>query len=170
MKQLLFIWLSVSYFATVAQTASEDYLNFLIQQEITVGSELVLLTNKLNSKDKIVLTGQLQKLRNEVDIAIERVEEKIAHGKSNYLKQAAIDYFTSFKHITKHELIKLVEMITKPNSEPDDKGLVDDYFSKIFQHINKYEIVYEAAKEKYCEEHKIETPKAYHKFYLNETK
>ncbi len=170
MKQLFIILLLVNTLSVFAQTSSSAYLNFLIQQETIVGTELVLLTKKINSKDKIELTAQLQKLRSEADAAVDRVEEEVAYGKSKYLKQAAIDYLASFKHISKHELIDLVELFTKPNTESSDKGLVDDYFGRIFQHINKYEIVYKAAIEKYCKEHKIEMPEAYQKFYLNETK
>lgn len=168
-KLLLFFLLNYSLLAN-AQSSAIEYLDFLIQQEVIVGSELVAITHNISDKNRVELTEQLQKLRSEADHAVERVEDKTTFAKSKYLKTAAIDYLAAFKHITKHELIDLVELITKPETETNDKGLVNDYFGKIFQHINKYELAYIAAKEKFCKEHNLEMPEGYHKFYLQETK
>lgn len=166
LSTLLFLFAKNAF----SQQTAKEYFDFIEQEEIAVGSEIVKLSNQLKSENRQQLMQQLQQLKTTIETSTEKIEDGKIYPKSKYLKQAAIEYFASVKYIAKHELTELVEILTQPNVEATDKFLVSDYFGKIEQRISKADEALKEAKEKFCKANNIDASINSFKFYLNETK
>jgi hypothetical protein len=170
MKPLLFVFSLISFNLAVAQQTAQQYFDYLQAAEITVGTQLVTLSNQLKVVDKQQLQFLLQNFRDTVNHTIEQVDDKDAFSKSKYLKQAFIEYLEAFKHIGKHDLKQLIDILSEENLENFHKEDVADHTEKMNKHINAAEEEWTAAKEKYIKHHNISTTDAPFKFYLEQTK
>ena len=110
MKTLLIFFSIISFHVAVAQQTARQYFDYLQAAEITVGTQLVTLSNQLKVADKQQLQLLLQNFRDTVNHTIEQVDDKDAFPKSKYLKQAFVEYLEVFKHIGKHDLKELIDI------------------------------------------------------------
>jgi hypothetical protein len=171
MKPLLqFLWVllfSINYLFAQNDKA-QQYYNFLLQEEIAVGSEVLKLSNLLSEGTNEELQAQLLQLKNISAKCIEKIEEADAYPKSKYLKDACIDYLETFRHLSRNDFKDLIEIITKDNTEVSDKAEVKDYFGKIQHHIHQADENYKKAKEKFIKAHQLQVADNEFKFYLEQ--
>ena len=170
MKPLLIFFSIISFHVAVAQQTAQEYFDYLQAAEITVGTQLVTISNQLKVADKQELQQLLQEFRNTVNTTIEQVDDKDAFSKSKYLKQAFIEYLEAFKHIGKHDLKQLIDILGEENLEAFHKEDVADHAEKMNNHIVTAEEEWTTAKEKYIKQHNISTSDNPFKFYLEQTK
>ncbi len=153
---------------TQERETAESYYEFLLQQEIAVGSELAKLSNMLKTSSPQELTAQLYQLQQSIQAAIELVNESEAFQKSGYLKKSFLNYLETFEHLSRHDLVALLNLLSEKNVVPGDKHTAEDYYLKISNRICDAEEEWIDAKEKYFKKHKIERPQESFKFYLKE--
>jgi len=170
MKLSLILFSLISFHFAVAQQTAQAYFDYLQAAEITVGTQLVTLSNQLKVANKQQLQQLLQDYRNTVNTAIEQVDDKDAFSKSKYLKQAFLNYLEAFKHIGKHDLKELIDVLAEENLENFHKEDVTDHSEKMNKHILTAEEEWATAKEKYIKHHNISTNDNPFKFYLEQTK
>jgi hypothetical protein len=170
MKPLLIFFSIISFHVAVAQQTAQQYFDYLQAAEITVGTQLVTLSNQLKVADKQQLQLLLQNFRDTVNHTIEQVDDKDAFPKSKYLKQAFVEYLEIFKHIGKHDLKELIDILSEENLEDFHKEDVDDHAEKINNHFAKAEEAWHGARQKFINEHNISTTDNPFKFYLEQTK
>ncbi len=170
MKLSLILFSLISFHIAVAQQTAQAYFDYLQAAEITVGAQLVTLSNQLKVADKQQLQQLLQDFRNTVNTTIGQVDDKDAFSKSKYLKQAFLEYLEAFKHIGKHDLKELIDVLGEENLEDFHKEDVADHAEKMNAHLNKAEEEWNAAKEKFIKQHNISTNDGAFKFYLEQTK
>jgi hypothetical protein len=96
---------------------AQQYYNFLLQEEIAVGSEVVKLSNLLSQGNKEELHTQLLQLKNTSAKCIEKIEEADAYPKSKYLRDACIEYLETFRHLSRNDFKELIDIITKENTD-----------------------------------------------------
>jgi hypothetical protein len=148
----------------------KDYLEFIQQEEINTGNELVALSIMLKNSDEKELSEQLLKLRNTINASIERIDEVDYYHKSKYLKEAAIDYFDALRHLSKDDFKILIEIISKDYLTENDKEKANSYFLKVKNHIDEAYSNLNEAKIKFAEKHQLTIQLNPFKFYLSETK
>jgi len=166
----LFLLLCLSYFVQAQNETAQQYYEFIEQEEITTGTELIKLGRMFKSADSGELHQQLQIFRNSVNVALEKVDDTDAFQRNKYLKEAALDYFEVLKHLGKNDLRILIDLISKENLMPDDKEKATGYYSKIRNHIVDADKELKNAKKKFAEKYQLKVQQQPFKFYLEETK
>jgi len=149
---------------------AQQYYEFIEQEEIATGTELIKLGRMLKSSDSGELHQQLQIFRNSVNAALEKIDDTDAFQKNKYLKEAALDYFETLKHLGKNDFRILIDLITKENLTPDDKEKTTGYYSKIRNHIVDADNELKNSKKKFAEKYQLKVQQQPFKFYLEETK
>jgi hypothetical protein len=166
--QLFWIFIFSINYLLAQNGKAQQYYNFLLQEEIAVGSEVVKLSNLLSQGNKEELHTQLLQLKNTSAKCIEKIEEADAYPKSKYLRDACIEYLETFRHLSRNDFKELIDIITKENTDKADKAEVQDYFGKIQHHIQEADVNYKKAKEKFIKTHQLQVADNEFKFYLEQ--
>jgi hypothetical protein len=167
---IFFLFTMLNIVVSAQNETPKQYYDFIEENEIAVGVEIVKLSGMLKTADENELNAQLAKLRNMVATAIKAIDDADAYSKSKYLKEAAIDYFEAFKHLMKNDFKELIELISKDNIDANDKENVEEYYRKIKNHIEEADKNFVESKKKFTEKHQLTVQQNPFKFYLNETK
>jgi hypothetical protein len=165
---LYFLLFSINVFSQ--NETAQQYYDFIQQEEIATGTELLELGRMLKDGDSKEIEQQLQVFRNTVNSALEKIDDTDAFQKNKYLKEDALDYFEVLKHVGKNDFRILVELIIKENLTAEDKEKALGYYSKISHHIDDADKKLKESKKKFAEKYQLKAQQTPFKFYLEETK
>jgi hypothetical protein len=171
MRLLLLLFLVLYRVIVFSQNeTAQQYYDFLLQEEITVGEELVKLSLLLKDANSKKLYEHLSFTRNIISASIEKVDDEDAFHKSKYLKDAFIDYLEKLKHLCKDDFKNLIDIISQDNLTENDKNEVQKIFTKINKHISDADESLKEARTKFIEKHRLKVQQQPFRFYLEQTK
>lgn len=168
MCRIFIVFVFTFYFLKVfAQNETvEKYYQFLLNEEIAVGNELIKLSSELNNNTPEIIHQQYLVFKNQINTSLEKIEKVEAFEKGKYLKDASLKYLEVFKHLAKTDFKLLIDIYSKEHIIADDKNLSNQHLKKIQLAVDESTVKLDSARKKFIESFHLTVDKNPYKFYL----